>query len=100
MPPLAKIKKTLTGFAIITELFSKQVIPALLLALDDYETPRVQTHAGAALVNFSEQCPKSLLVKYLPVIVEKMQKVLQVRLEEVREGGGREGGREVREGRR
>lgn len=71
-----------------------QVIPALLIALDDYDTPRVQTHAGAALVNFSEQCPKSLLVKYLPVIVEKMQKVLQVRLDEVREEDWREGGRE------
>ncbi len=50
----------------------------------------MQTHAGAALVNFSEQCPKALLVKYLPLIVAKMQKVLQVRLEEV-SGGGREG---------
>ena len=72
-----------------------QVIPALLLALDDYETPRVQTHAGAALVNFSEQCPKALLVKYLQVIVEKMEKVLRVRLDEVRgEGEGERGGRE------
>ena len=61
-----------------------QVLPALLLALDDYNTPRVQTHAGAALVNFSETCPKSILVKYLPVIVSKMEKVLRVRLEEVR----------------
>lgn len=60
-------------------------MPSLLLALDDYATPRVQTHAGAALVNFSEQCPKSILVKYLPLIVNKLEKVLRVRLEEVRE---------------
>ena len=68
----------------------------MLFALDDYETPRVQTHAGAALVNFSEQCPKAILVKYLPVIVEKMQKVLQVRLQEVRGWGQSDwGGGEV-----
>lgn len=56
----------------------------MLGALEDYATPRVQTHAGAALVNFSEQCPKAVLIKYLPLIADKMQKVLAVRLEEVR----------------
>ena len=57
-----------------------QIIPALLLVLDDYHTPRVQTHAGAALVNFCEQCPKSILVNYLDAIVTKLEKALQVGL--------------------
>ena len=48
--------------------------------LDDYNTPRVQTHAGAALVNFSEQCPKSILVNYLDAIVHKLEKALEVGL--------------------
>lgn len=61
-----------------------QVVPALLQVLNDFSTPRVQTHAGAALVNFSEQCPKAILVKYLPEMVQGMQKVLSCRLEEVR----------------
>ncbi|GBP06314.1 Importin-5 [Eumeta japonica] len=30
-----------------------------LSLLDDVENPRVQAHAGAALVNFSEDCPKT-----------------------------------------
>ena len=54
-----------------------QIIPALLLVLDDYNTPRVQTHAGAALVNFCEQCPKSILISYLDAIVTKLEKALQ-----------------------
>ena len=57
-----------------------QIIPALLMVLDDFSTPRVQTHAGAALVNFSEQCPKSILVGYLAAIVPKLEKALQVGL--------------------
>ena len=55
------------------------------MVLDDFATPRVQTHAGAALVNFCEQCPKSILTKYLESIVPKLENVLQVKLGEVRE---------------
>ena len=61
-----------------------QIIPALLLALDDFATPRVQTHAGAALVNFCEQCPKAILVNYLDTIVPQLERVLQVSLQAVR----------------
>lgn len=63
---------------------SSQIIPSLLIVLDDFATPRVQTHAGAALVNFCEQCPKSILTKYLESIVPKLENVLQVKLQEVR----------------
>ncbi len=66
-----------------------QIIPALLLVIDDFDTPRVQTHAGAALVNFCEQCPKTILIKYLDSIVVKLEGVLAIRLQEasVEEGG-------------
>lgn len=61
-----------------------QIIPALLMVLDDFDTPRVQTHAGAALVNFFEQCTQSVLSQYLETIVPKLENVLQVRLREVK----------------
>jgi len=64
--------------------FHDKIIPSLLVVLDDFATPRVQTHAGAALVNFCEQCPKSILIKYLDTIVPKLENVLQVKLREVR----------------
>lgn len=55
-----------TDFAPIFEKkFHEQVIPGLLSLLDDVQNPRVQAHAGAALVNFSEDCPKNILTRYL-----------------------------------
>lgn len=67
--------------------FHNKIIPALLLVLDDFATPRVQTHAGAAIVNFCEQCPKKLLIGYLDPIVAKLENVLQLRLRELLEKG-------------
>ena len=58
------------------------------MVLDDFHTPRVQAHAGAALVNFCEQCPKSILLDYLGVIVAKLENVFRVKLEEVSWGSG------------
>jgi len=72
------------SFAVTITPFLLQIIPSLLVVLDDFATPRVQTHAGAALVNFCEQCPKSILIKYLDSIVPKLENVLQVKLREVR----------------
>ena len=46
--------------------------------MDDAANPRVQAHAGAALVNFSEDCPKNILVPYLPDIMTKLETVLKV----------------------
>ena len=54
------------------------------MVLDDFPTPRVQTHAGAALVNFFEQCTQAVLSQYLEMIVPKLKNVLDVRLQEVR----------------
>ncbi|KAL5476110.1 hypothetical protein EMCRGX_G026016 [Ephydatia muelleri] len=64
-----------------------KIIPALLMVLDDFQTPRVQAHAGAALVNFCEQCPKSILLDYLEVIVAKLENVFRVKLEELLQKG-------------
>ena len=55
----------------------------LLLVLDDHENPRVQAHAGAALVNFSENCPKDILTLYLEPIMAKLELVLTAKLKEV-----------------
>ena len=42
----------------------------------DLTSPRVAAHAGAAIVNFCEECPKSIINIYLPTIMEKMEFVL------------------------
>ncbi|CAB4063018.1 IPO5 [Lepeophtheirus salmonis] len=53
--------------------FHDKVIPGLLHLMDDSANPRVQAHAGAALVNFSEDCPKNILTPYLDPIIQKLE---------------------------
>jgi hypothetical protein len=60
------------------------VVNGLLLVMDDYANPRVQAHAGAALVNFSEDCPKSIIGQYLDPIIGKLEQVLSAKFREVR----------------
>ena len=60
-----------------------QIVGGLLMVMDDYPHPRVQAHAGAALVNFSEDCPKNILVMYLDPIIAKLDQLLQNRFKEV-----------------
>ena len=67
----------------LQELFHAKIVPALLLTLDDFQNPRIQTHAGAALVNFSEQCPKAILATYMDTIVPKLENVFKVSLQQV-----------------
>ena len=55
----------------------------LLSVLDDHANPRVQAHAGAALVNFSENCSKSLILPYLDPIMNKLEEILNMKFEEV-----------------
>uniref|UniRef100_A0AAY4B7J7 TOG domain-containing protein n=1 Tax=Denticeps clupeoides TaxID=299321 RepID=A0AAY4B7J7_9TELE len=45
--------------------FHDKVISALLQTMEDQTNPRVQAHAAAALINFTEDCPKNLLIPYL-----------------------------------
>ena len=51
--------------------------------MDDFANPRVQAHAGAALVNFSEDCPKNILGPYLELIIGKLEQVLMAKVKEV-----------------
>ncbi|GFG38740.1 hypothetical protein Cfor_07043, partial [Coptotermes formosanus] len=77
-----------TDFAPLFEKkFHDKVVPGLLMVLDDNTVPRVQAHAGAALVNFSEACPKNILTQYLDAIMSKLESVLCTKFEELVEKG-------------
>ncbi|GAB1601055.1 importin-5-like [Argonauta hians] len=67
--------------------FHDKVVDALLITMDDDENPRVQAHAAAALVNFSDDCPKSILLEYLDKILGKLEHVLNKKLHELVEIG-------------
>ena len=45
----------------------------------------MQSHAVAALVNFSEECPKSIFVTYLEPLMNQLEKVLNTKFNEVGE---------------
>lgn len=77
-----------TDFAPIFEKnFHDKVIPGLLMVLEDNANPRVQAHAGAALVNFSEDCPKNILVQYLNQIMARLEAILSAKFNELVEKG-------------
>lgn len=67
--------------------FHDKVIPGLLMVLDDHANPRVQAHAGAALVNFSEDCPKNILTPYLDAIMSKLEVILNDKFKELVQKG-------------
>ncbi|XP_076164575.1 karyopherin beta 3 [Ptiloglossa arizonensis] len=67
--------------------FHDKVIPGLLMVLDDNANPRVQAHAGAALVNFSEDCPKHILTPYLDAIMAQLESILTAKFQELVEKG-------------
>ncbi|MEQ2190335.1 hypothetical protein XENOCAPTIV_028750 [Xenoophorus captivus] len=60
-----------------------QVISALLQTMEDQSNPRVQAHAAAALINFTEDCPKSLLIPYLDSLVQHLHVIMVAKLQEV-----------------
>lgn len=47
------------------------VLPALLGAMDDFQNPRVQAHASAAVVNFSEGCDSDIMRPHLDTLISK-----------------------------
>ncbi|XP_067944804.1 importin-5-like [Watersipora subatra] len=69
--------------------FHQEVLEGLLFVLDDKENPRVQAHAGAALVNFCEECPKVVLAPYLDRIIQKLAEVLQDKFNELIQKGNK-----------
>uniref|UniRef100_A0AAY5KL98 TOG domain-containing protein n=1 Tax=Esox lucius TaxID=8010 RepID=A0AAY5KL98_ESOLU len=64
-----------------------QVISALLQTMEDQTNPRVQAHAAAALINFTEDCPKSLLVPYLDSLVQHLHVIMAAKLQELVQKG-------------
>ncbi|KAI8430138.1 hypothetical protein MSG28_000535 [Choristoneura fumiferana] len=69
-----------TDFAPIFEKkFHDKVVPSLFLA-----------HAAAALVNFSEDCPKPILTLYLDPLMNKLEAILTAKFKELIERVGEE----------
>lgn len=62
------------------------VVPSLLQAMDDFQNPRVQAHAAAAILNFSESASPQLLAPYLDAVVSKLLILLQSPSRLVQEG--------------
>ncbi|XP_060518606.1 importin-5 [Cylas formicarius] len=67
--------------------FHDRVVPGLLMLLDDNSNPRVQAHAGAAMVNFAEDCPKHILSGYLEPLMAKLEGILTSKVKELLEKG-------------
>lgn len=55
----------------------QQVLPALTGAMNDFQNPRVQAHATAAVFNFCENCTPDVLAPYLDGIVGRLLILLQ-----------------------
>lgn len=51
--------------------------------MEDQGNQRVQAHAAAALINFTEDCPKSLLIPYLDTLVKHLHSIMVLKLQEV-----------------
>lgn len=64
------------------------MISALLQTMEDQSNPRVQAHAAAALINFTEDCPKSLLIPYLDSLVQHLHVIMVAKLQEVNQSPG------------
>ncbi|KAM4795071.1 importin-5 [Rhinophrynus dorsalis] len=67
--------------------FHEKVIASLLQTMEDQGNPRVQAHAAAALINFTEDCPKSLLIPYLDNLVKHLHSTMVVKLQELIQKG-------------
>ncbi|RXM36693.1 Importin-5 [Acipenser ruthenus] len=67
--------------------FHDRVISSLLQTMEDQANPRVQAHAAAALINFTEDCPKSLLIPYLDSLVKNLHVIMVAKLQELIQKG-------------
>uniref|UniRef100_A0A8C3TGH2 IPO4/5-like TPR repeats domain-containing protein n=1 Tax=Chelydra serpentina TaxID=8475 RepID=A0A8C3TGH2_CHESE len=67
--------------------FHEKVIAALLQTMEDQGNQRVQAHAAAALINFTEDCPKSLLIPYLDNLVKHLHSTMVIKLQELIQKG-------------
>lgn len=53
------------------------ILPALTQVMKDFNEPRVQAHAAAAIVNFSENCDEDLLTGYMDDLITQLLSLLQ-----------------------
>lgn len=68
-----------TDFAdVIQRTASDRILPSLILMLTTKSVPRVQAHAAAALVNFSEAASKEVLEPYLDDLLNNLVGLLQL----------------------
>lgn len=58
--------------------YHQQYVEGLASLLDDSSNPKVQNHAAAAFINFSEKCTSKILAKYLPILMQKMTSLLTI----------------------
>lgn len=56
--------------------FHAKVLPSLVNVMDDVANPRVQSHAAAAVINFTENCKKEVLDPYLQGLLGKLGQLL------------------------
>mmetsp|Transcript_8735 Transcript_8735/g.11822 ORF Transcript_8735/g.11822 Transcript_8735/m.11822 type:complete len:1130 (+) Transcript_8735:104-3493(+) len=63
-----------------------RLLPALLQVMDDHAQPRVQAHASAAVVNFSENCSPEIMRPYMDQLITKLMLLLQSGKKLVMEG--------------
>lgn len=67
-----------TDFAdVIQRTSGDRILPALISKLTNKSVPRVQAHAAAALVNFSEAASKDVLEPYLDSLLNNLVVLLQ-----------------------
>ena len=71
------------------EKFHRKVIPELVVVLDDHLNPRVQAHAGAALVNFFEDCTPKIVIDYLAPVAQKLDEILKIKMQELGSSGNK-----------
>ncbi|GLI67663.1 hypothetical protein VaNZ11_011915 [Volvox africanus] len=62
------------------------ILPALMRVMEDFNSPRVQAHACAAIVNFSEGVETDVLPPYLDTLILKLLNLLQHGAKLVQEG--------------
>ncbi|XP_076804847.1 importin-5-like [Clavelina lepadiformis] len=67
--------------------YNSKIVPSLCSTLNDQSNPRVQAHAGAAMVNFVEDCPKAILVPYLELLCSKLELILSTKIQELVQKG-------------
>jgi len=62
-----------------------RILPALMAAMKDSGSPRVQGHASAAVVNFTDNCDRDLISQYMDALMSSLIAQLQQGNKNVRE---------------